>query len=100
MGHIGHESFQGAHSAFSQSVCGDASERALPANKASDVHVHFFVVGSLVMSYYTVYRLMALIILFAALVLKVHIEESLLENHYENYRLYKKKTFRFFPFLY
>ena len=60
----------------------------------------FFVVGSLVMSYYTVYRLMALIILFAALVLKVHIEESLLENHYENYRLYKKKTFRFFPFLY
>ena len=60
----------------------------------------FFVVGTLVMSYYTVYRLMALIILFAALVLKVHIEESLLENHYENYRLYKKKTFRFFPFLY
>ena len=60
----------------------------------------FLVVGSLVMSYYTIYRLMVLIILFAFLVLKVHIEESLLENHYENYRLYKKKTFRFFPFIY
>lgn len=60
----------------------------------------FLAVTPLVISYYSPFRLITGVVLFASLVYKVTIEEKLLESHYEHYNAYKHKTFRFIPFLY
>lgn len=58
------------------------------------------VVGALVVEYYSLYRLIVLLILTLNLVLKLHFEEKRLLLHFADYSAYRKRTWRLIPLVY
>ncbi len=55
---------------------------------------------ALLINDYTAFRLMVFLIVFIDLIVKINIEEKILEAHYSDYRNYISKTKRIIPFLY
>jgi protein-S-isoprenylcysteine O-methyltransferase Ste14 len=54
----------------------------------------------LIIDYYTIYRLGAIIILAVTLLIKINYEEKQLVKHFPKYKDYTKKTFKLLPFIY
>lgn len=57
-------------------------------------------VFSLVANFLTIERLIAGIVLFVDLLIKLGYEEKLLEAHFKDYKTYKKQTFKLVPYIY
>jgi protein-S-isoprenylcysteine O-methyltransferase Ste14 len=58
------------------------------------------VVGALTVDYYTLPRLLAVIILFVDLVLKLRFEEKQLHNQFDEYEEYARKSWKLIPYIY
>ncbi len=54
----------------------------------------------LIIDYYSIYRLGALVVLISALLLKIQYEEKKLVDHFPGYKEYQSKTNRLLPFIY
>jgi protein-S-isoprenylcysteine O-methyltransferase Ste14 len=57
-------------------------------------------VGTLLVNYFSLFRLVVFILLFVNFLLKIRYEENLLMEHFSGYLEYRKKSYRLIPFLY
>lgn len=60
----------------------------------------FLTILPLAIEYFSWIRIIVSIILFVDLIFKLNYEEALLKENFVDYKTYKIKTFRLFPFIY